>query len=98
VSLTLARDEVSVMVALRLFLPESWTSDPVRVKRTGVPVPGVTGSEPRQCSAAGSEKGVLPKDCVAPLSAVRLKEISLLDSRMGDYHAFSLIAVNGRGA
>ena len=25
VSLTLARDEVPVMVALRLFLPESWT-------------------------------------------------------------------------
>ena len=29
VSLTLARGEVPVMVALRLFLPESWTSDPV---------------------------------------------------------------------
>src|ERR1700682_355230 len=27
VSLTLARDEVPVMMALRLFLPESWTSD-----------------------------------------------------------------------
>ena len=27
VSLTLARDEVPVMVALRLFLPESWTGD-----------------------------------------------------------------------
>jgi SRSO17 transposase len=32
VSLTLARDEVPVMVALRLFLPESWTSDPARLK------------------------------------------------------------------
>ena len=31
VSLTLARNEVPVMVALRLFLPESWTSDPVSV-------------------------------------------------------------------
>jgi SRSO17 transposase len=38
VSLTLARDEVPVMVALRLFLPESWTSDLVRLKRAGVPV------------------------------------------------------------
>ena len=38
VSLTLARDEVPVMVALRLFLPESWTSDPTRLKRAGVPV------------------------------------------------------------
>src|SRR5664280_1608652 len=37
VSLTLSRGEVPVMVALRLFLPESWTSDPVRLKRAGVP-------------------------------------------------------------
>ena len=26
------------MVALRLFLPENWTSDPVRLKRAGVPI------------------------------------------------------------
>src|SRR3979411_2315145 len=38
VSLTLARGEVPVMVALRLFVPESWTSNPVRLKRAGVPV------------------------------------------------------------
>src|ERR1035441_7587496 len=37
VSPTLARGEVPVMVALRLFLPESWTSDRVRLKRAGVP-------------------------------------------------------------
>jgi SRSO17 transposase len=37
VSLTLARGEVPVMVALRLFLPESWTSDEARLKRAGVP-------------------------------------------------------------
>src|SRR5262245_59221533 len=37
VSLTLARREVPVMLALRLFLPESWTSDPSRLKRAGVP-------------------------------------------------------------
>src|SRR5260370_23006214 len=37
VSLTLARGEVPVMVALRLFLRESWTSDRVRLKRAGVP-------------------------------------------------------------
>ncbi len=29
--------EVPVMVALRLFVPESWTSNPVRLKRAGVP-------------------------------------------------------------
>src|SRR5258707_2900148 len=33
VSLTLARGEVPVAVALRLFLPESWTSDPERLRR-----------------------------------------------------------------
>src|SRR6516164_955216 len=38
VSLTLARGEVPVIVALRLFLPENWTSDPVRLRRTGVPI------------------------------------------------------------
>src|SRR5216110_2258627 len=27
-----------MMVALRLFLPENWTSDPARLKRTGVPI------------------------------------------------------------
>ena len=38
VSLTLARGEVPVMLALRLFLPESWANDGVRLKRAGVPV------------------------------------------------------------
>ena len=37
VSLTLARGEVPVMVALRLFLPESWTGDRARLDRAGVP-------------------------------------------------------------
>src|SRR5262249_54206011 len=37
VSLTLARGEVPVMLALRLFLPKSWTSDRARLKRAGVP-------------------------------------------------------------
>ena len=37
VSLTLARAEVPVPVALRLFLPESWISDPARLDRAGVP-------------------------------------------------------------
>lgn len=38
VSVTLAADEVPVMVGLRLFLPESWTSNPVRMRRARVPV------------------------------------------------------------
>ena len=37
VSLTLASGEVPVMVGLRLFLPQSWTSDPARLDRAGVP-------------------------------------------------------------
>src|SRR4029434_3460384 len=37
VSLTLARGEVPGMLALRLFLPESWTSNQARLKRAGVP-------------------------------------------------------------
>lgn len=37
VSLTLSSGEVPVPVALRLFLPESWTSDPARLAKAGVP-------------------------------------------------------------
>ena len=31
VSLTLVKDDVPIAVGLRLFLPESWTSDPARL-------------------------------------------------------------------
>ena len=37
ISLTLARGEVPVMLALRLFLPESWMGDRARLDRAGVP-------------------------------------------------------------
>lgn len=37
VSVTLAKAEVPVPVMLRLFLPERWTSDPMRLDRAGVP-------------------------------------------------------------
>src|SRR6267143_1633298 len=37
VSLTRARGEVTVMLTLRLFLPESWTSNQARLERAGVP-------------------------------------------------------------
>lgn len=36
--MTLASGEVPVMIGLRLFLPEIWTSDLARLQRTGVPV------------------------------------------------------------
>lgn len=38
VSLTLARGEVPVPVALRLYLPQGWTNDPGRLQRAGVPL------------------------------------------------------------
>jgi SRSO17 transposase len=37
VSLTIARDDVQVPVALRLFLPKSWTDDAARCERARVP-------------------------------------------------------------
>jgi SRSO17 transposase len=37
VSLTLARNEIPMMIGLRLFLPESWTSDADRLAKAGVP-------------------------------------------------------------
>ncbi len=37
VSVTLASREVPVMVSLRLFLPETWTDNPERMKRARVP-------------------------------------------------------------
>jgi SRSO17 transposase len=77
VSLTLARDEVPVMVALRLFLPESWTSDPVRLKRTGVPLeyrtartkPEIALAEIDRVTAAGVRFGCVLADAGYGLSA-----------------------------
>src|SRR5712671_2092339 len=65
VSLTLARGEVPVMVALRLLLPESWTSDLSRLKRAGVPVeyrtartkPEIALAEINRVTAAGVRFG-----------------------------------------
>jgi SRSO17 transposase len=37
VSLTLARDEVPVPLALRLYVPKEWTDDPVRCEKAGIP-------------------------------------------------------------
>lgn len=52
VSLTLARREVPVPVALRLFLPESWTNDQARLQRAGVPVPHRTARTKPQIALA----------------------------------------------
>jgi SRSO17 transposase len=77
VSLTLARGEVPVMVALRLFVPESWTNDPVRLKRAGVPVeyraartkPEIALAEIDRVIAAGVRFGCALADAGYGLSA-----------------------------
>jgi SRSO17 transposase len=77
VSLTLASSEVPVMVALRLFLPESWTSDPARLKRAGVPQdlgtyrtkPEIALAEIDRARAAGLHFGCVLADAGYGLSA-----------------------------
>jgi SRSO17 transposase len=77
VSLTLARGEVPVMVALRLFLPESWTSDRVRLKRAGVPAeyqtartkPEMALAEVDRILAAGVHFGCILADAGYGMSA-----------------------------
>ncbi len=77
VSLTLARGEVPVMLALRLFLPDSWTGDRVRLKRAGVPVecrtartkPEIALAEIDRVMAAGVRFGCVLADAGYGLSA-----------------------------
>jgi len=77
VSLTLARDEVPVVVGLRLFLPESWTSDMARMKRAGVPEacrqprtkPQIALAEIDRLMAAGVRFGTVLADAGYGLSA-----------------------------
>jgi len=77
VSLTLARGEVPVMVALRLFLPESWTSDRVRLKRASVPAehrtartkPEIALGEIDRMIAAGVRFGCVLADAGYGMSA-----------------------------
>jgi SRSO17 transposase len=77
VSLTLARGEVPVTVALRLFLPESWTSDRARLERAGVPAqhrtartkPEIALAEIDRMMAAGGRFGCVLADAGYGLSA-----------------------------
>jgi SRSO17 transposase len=74
VSLTLAGGEVPVMVALRLFLPESCTSDLARLKRAGVPIeyrtartkPEIALAEIDRVIAAGVRFGCVLADSPSP--------------------------------
>ncbi len=77
VSLTLARGEVPVMLALRLFLPESWTSNQARLKRAGAPAeyrmartkPEMALAEIDRVIAAGVRFGCVLADAGYGLSA-----------------------------
>jgi SRSO17 transposase len=77
VSLTLARGEVPVMLALRLFLPESWTSKRARLERAGVPTeyrtartkPEMALAEIDRVIAAGVRFGCVLADAGYGLSA-----------------------------
>jgi len=77
VSLTLAREEVPVPVGLRLFLPESWMSDPSRLLKAGVPEtmrqprtkPEIALEEIDRLIAAGVRFGVVLADAGYGLSA-----------------------------
>ena len=77
VSLTLARGEVPVVLALRLFLPESWTSKRARLERAGVPAeyrtartkPEMALAEIDRAIAAGVRFGCVLADAGYGLSA-----------------------------
>ena len=74
VSLTLARREVPVMLALRLFLPASWTGDRARLERAGVPAeyraartkPEIALAEIDRAIAAGVRFGCVLADASLP--------------------------------
>ena len=77
VSVTLASGEVPVPVSLSLFLPESWTSDPTRLDKAGVPQehrtfrtkPEMALTEIDRAMAAGVHFGCVLADAAYGLSA-----------------------------
>lgn len=77
VSLTLARNELPVMIGLRLFLPEIWTSDADRMGKAGVPEhwraprtkPEIALAEIDRILAAGVRFGAVLTDAGYGLSA-----------------------------
>jgi SRSO17 transposase len=103
VSLTLARGEVPVMIALRLFLPESWTSDAPRLKRTGVPVeyrtprskPEIALTEIDRAMAANVRFGCVLADAGYGLSAPFRQALTTRGLGMGRGHPSSPPGVSG---
>ena len=59
VSLTLAREEVPVVCALRLFLPESWTSERAWLERAGVPAAYQTARTKPEIALAEIDRAIV---------------------------------------
>src|ERR671926_699215 len=84
VSLTLARNEVPLPIALRLFLPESWTNHPERMARAGVPEafraprskPEVALAELDRVLKAGVRFGIVVADAGYGISAAFRQALS----------------------
>src|SRR6186997_2414239 len=84
VSLTLARGEVPVMVALRLFLPENWTNDRGRLEQASVPAeyrvartkPEIALAEIDRAMAAGVRFGCVLADAGYGSSAPFRQELT----------------------
>lgn len=84
VSVTLAKGEVPLAVGLRLFLPESWTTDPDRMTRAGVPTEfqpprsklEIAVEEIDRLRAAGVRFGVVLADAGYGLSAAFRQALS----------------------
>ena len=89
VSLTLASAEVPVMIGLRLFLPESWTSDIARMAQAQVPVdhqacltkPEIAVAEIDRARAVGVRFGCVLADAGYGLSAAFRQALSERDLR-----------------
>ena len=86
VSLTLARNDVPVPISLRLFLPETWTTDPDRLQHAGVPKafwaarskPEIALCELRRILEAGVSFGVVVADAGYGIGAAFRQALSAL--------------------
>ncbi|MGY4598082.1 SRSO17 transposase [Bradyrhizobium sp. GM22.5] len=104
VSLTLARGEVPVMVALRLFLPDSWTSDMPRLKRARVPVehrtprskPEIALAEIDRAMAANIRFGCVLADAGYGLSAPFRQGLTERGAGLGGRYPSAPESVSGR--
>ena len=95
VSLTLARGEVPVVLALRLFLPESWTRERTRLERAGVPAeyrtartkPELALVEIDRVIAAGVHFGCVLADAGYGLSAPFRQALTARKLALGGRHS-----------